>query len=284
MCALRNWDFRFDSAALKCQTTSWITFSRFGRCFRKVSAMTWFHFSSKTHSTFFTFTLAPCSRSRSLTRAEISSKRVSIDRCSIARWMALRQRLSTEAYFRRRGPMSEKRLSLFTCSSVNFVSCALTNSSNSWCISWSTASRTASSCPRKALSTAWTSAVEPALRSSLVCLSMSASLSADSFASMCFCTRASQNSWSCCAMSTCRIVRNCSKSVPHMDSVCHTVRACSYHCDNDAKDELETTSGPVGLMAGLLVSFVSRILCFWLAFARAIQWKAFSRSCSAFSA
>jgi len=135
MCAFRNCDFKLDKAALKCHTTSSTTRWRFGFCFCKASAMTWLHFSSNTRSTFCTFTLAPCSNNRSVTRAEISSNKWSMERCSRAKCTEVRHKLSTEAYFRRMGPMSEKRLSLFTWSSVNFVLWAFTNSSNSCCIS-----------------------------------------------------------------------------------------------------------------------------------------------------
>mmetsp|Transcript_77086 Transcript_77086/g.213025 ORF Transcript_77086/g.213025 Transcript_77086/m.213025 type:complete len:257 (+) Transcript_77086:1926-2696(+) len=256
-----------------------MTRSRLGRIFRSVSAITWPHFSSKTRSTFCTFTLAPCSSNRSLTRTETSSKRWSMERCSNAKCTALRHRLSTAAYFLRMGPASEKRLSLFTCSSANFESCARTKTSNSWCISCSTMSRKQSSCPRKALSMACTSPAAPALSSSRECRSMSASHSSASLPSTCFCTSASQNSCSCCAMSTCRMVRNCSRSVPHIESVCQTVRAWSYHCEREAKEDEPGAAAPTGG-----APLASRSRCFCEALARAIQWKTFSRSWSALSA
>mmetsp|Transcript_13517 Transcript_13517/g.47678 ORF Transcript_13517/g.47678 Transcript_13517/m.47678 type:complete len:253 (-) Transcript_13517:3368-4126(-) len=241
--------------------------------------MTWLHFSSKTRSTFCTLTLAPCSCSRSVTRAEISSKRWSMERCSRAKCTALRHKLSTEAYFRRIGPIKEKRLSLLTWSSVNLVLCALTNSSNSCCISCMVLSRNESSRPRKVLSMACTSLAALAPRSSLVSRSIDASLSADIRSLMCFCTRASQNSCSCWAIKTWRIVLNCKRSVPHIESVCQTVRACSYHCESDAKEE----TLPAGASDSEDPAAAAR-LCFCEALARPIHWKTFSLSCKALSA
>lgn len=59
------------------------------------------------------------------------------------------------------------------------------------------------------------------------------------------------------------MVRNWSKSVPHMESVCQTVRAWSYHCDKDAKTE-DPEDPVLGISAP---SAVSANRCFWDAFA-----------------
>mmetsp|Transcript_87320 Transcript_87320/g.244437 ORF Transcript_87320/g.244437 Transcript_87320/m.244437 type:complete len:315 (+) Transcript_87320:628-1572(+) len=135
-----------------------------------------------------------------------------------------------------------------------------------------------------------TSPAAAALRKSFVWRSMRASLSVDIFCSMCFCTKASQNSCNCCAMSTCRMVRNCNKSVPHIDKVCQTDRACSYHCDNDAKDAApeglsSTPAAPsaCGESRPKLLS-ISRCRSFRDALARPIHWKTRSRNCKDFKA
>mmetsp|Transcript_7661 Transcript_7661/g.22635 ORF Transcript_7661/g.22635 Transcript_7661/m.22635 type:complete len:221 (-) Transcript_7661:2128-2790(-) len=123
---------------------------------------------------------------------------------------------------------------------------------------------------------------------------MSASLSADIFSSMCFCTNASQNSCNCCAMRTCLIVRNWRRSVPHIDNVCHTVRACSYHCDREANEAfvMAASSGLGGDASGAAApadrdpgaGSPSRMRCFCEDLARPIQSNTFSRNCRALSA